>query len=299
MPVPPSRPLPLEGRAFRGSTAVDRGWLTRNQLRSSAWRRLRQDVHADARLPVTHGLHVAGVGLVLPPGAGFARRSAALLWGVPGLAGADDPVEVVVPPGTRWNAGDGVRVRALRSGQALAVRRGRPCTGRVDTAVDLVRDGDPDECVVLLDHLVRAGLADLPAVRAAVAGLPRCRGSAQARAVAALADGLAESPQETRLRLLLARAGLPPPVAQYVVRDAQGFVARVDLAYPELRLAIEYDGLWHGGRAAFLADRRRANRMTAAGWVTLSVTTEDMRHAERLVARVLALRARQAAAVAR
>lgn len=119
------------------------------------------------------------------------------------------------------------------------------------------------------------------------------------REVAALADGLAESPRETRLRLLLLRAGLPAPVARYVVRDTHGSVTRVDLAYPELRPAIEYDRLWHGGREAFPADRRRADRMTGAGWVTVSVTTEDMGHPGRLVARILALRARRAAAIAR
>ena len=66
---------------FRGSTAVRRRWLTRKQLRGPAWRRLRQDVYADARLDVTHRVLVSAVGLTLPPGAGFAGVSAAVLWG--------------------------------------------------------------------------------------------------------------------------------------------------------------------------------------------------------------------------
>src|SRR3712207_7059217 len=49
------------------------------------------------------------------------------------------------------------------------------------------------------------------------------------------------------------------------VFDDDGFVARVDFAGPELRIAIEYVGLWHGERRAFLADRRRLNRLVAAG----------------------------------
>ena len=124
--------------------------------------------------------------------------------------------------------------------------------------------------------------------------LPRCRGSAQASRVARLADGLAESPQETRLRLLLQRAGMPP-VARYRVDDEGGFVARVDFAYPEGRVAVEYDGLWHAERRAFLADRRRLNRLDAAGWVVLHVTLDDLRRPEALVARVRALRARRLA----
>jgi very-short-patch-repair endonuclease len=66
---------------------------------------------------------------------------------------------------------------------------------------------------------------------------------------------------------VLVRAGLPSPVAQFRVFDEEGFVARVDFAYPELRIAIEYDGLGHGERRAFLSDRRRLNRLVAAGWI--------------------------------
>lgn len=93
-------------------------------------------------------------------------------------------------------------------------------TGRVRTAVDLIRRDGTDEAVVLLGRLVCARMVDLGAVRAAVEALPRRRGSAYARRAATLADGLAESPPETRLRLLLHRSGLPLPVARYEVRCA-------------------------------------------------------------------------------
>jgi hypothetical protein len=54
---------------------------------------------------------------------------------------------------------------------------------------------------------------------------------------------------ESRLRLILVFGGLPRPVSQFVVRDRTGmFVARVDLVYPEQRLAIEYEGDHHRGR---------------------------------------------------
>jgi hypothetical protein len=124
VPTPPARPPELDKRVFRGSTVVRSGLLTRKQLRSSAWRRLRQDVYADAALPVTHRLLISAVGLVMPEGAGFTGRSAATLWGVPDVADPTDPVDVVVPAGSRWNAGRGVRVRTLPKGRIL-VRRGR------------------------------------------------------------------------------------------------------------------------------------------------------------------------------
>jgi very-short-patch-repair endonuclease len=292
--ITPARPHDLQGRVFRGSAVVRQGLLTRKQLRSAAWVRVRQDVYADASLPLTHRLLVSAVGLVLPMGAGFTGRSAAVLWGVPDVARADDPVEVVLPGEQRWNAGSGVRVRTLLPGQRLARCGLWRLLPRAETAADLIRFGDRDEAVVLLDRLVQAGLAPLEEVRGAVASLPRCRGSAQASQVARLADGLAESPQETRLRLVLHRAGMPP-VAQYRVHDRYGFVARVDFAYPEARLAIEYDGLWHAERRAFIDDRRRLNRLTAAGWLVVHVTVEDLRRPEVLIARVQALRAQRLA----
>ena len=137
-----------------------------------------------------------------------------------------------------------------------------------------------------MDRLVAARLVDLDSVRERVTAM-RGAGSAQARQVATLADGLAESPQETRLRLLLHRSGLPAPVAQHVVRDDAGrFVARVDFAWPGLRVALEYDGLWHAEDGQFAKDRERLNRLREAGWVVVFVTAADLHRPERLLRRI-------------
>jgi hypothetical protein len=91
------------------------------------------------------------------------------------------------------------------------------------------------------------------------AALPIGRGTRRARRGVGLADGRAESPPESSLRVLPRLAGLTPG-PQYVVRDAEGrFVARVDLAFPEQRVAVEYDGAWHG-RPGQLA------RVPSAAW---------------------------------
>ncbi|MCZ2812543.1 DUF559 domain-containing protein [Modestobacter sp. VKM Ac-2979] len=118
------------------------------------------------------------------------------------------------------------------------------------------------------------------------------RGCRRARAAAGLADGLAGSPQETRLRLLLHRAELPTPVAQHSVHDGRVFVARVDFAWPEQRLALEYDGLWHADPGQFAADRRRFNRLLAAGWRVLFVTAADLHRPDQLITRIAAELAR-------
>jgi very-short-patch-repair endonuclease len=129
---------------------------------------------------------------------------------------------------------------------------------------------------------------DLDQLRASAAALggPGCR---QIRRAAALADGLAESPQETRVRLLLHRSRLPRPTAQYTVRGPRGqFVARVDFAWPDAKVAVEYEGVWHGQSQQVTRDRRRLNDLSAAGWTVVFVTAADLRDPVQLVARIAA-----------
>jgi very-short-patch-repair endonuclease len=258
VPVPPRRPPELQGQVFRGSRAVAGGVLTRKELRGPAWRRLFRDVHADAALEVTHELRAIAAASVLVPGAVVSGRSAAVLWGL-------DVAGPLPEECTR--------------------RRGVAVTTPEVTAVALARSAPLDEAVVLVDQFVASGMVDLEPVRA-VAAASTGRGCRQARTAVALADGLAASPQETRLRLLLHRSTLPRPIAQFSVRNGAVFVARVDFAWPERRIAVEYDGLWHAEDGQFAHDRRRLNRLLAAGWRVVFVTAADLRRPDELLARV-------------
>ncbi|WP_222194174.1 endonuclease domain-containing protein [Modestobacter italicus] len=290
MSRPPHRPAVLQGRVFRGTWATDAGLVTRAQLRSTAWRRLREDVYADAALPDTHRLHLRGVALQMPRGAALGGRSAADLHGIHGAAGPADPVEVVVPRGVRWDPAPGIVVRTADLDGAVVARGPflRWTTG-VRTAVDLARFAPLDDAVVLLDQLVHARVVDLAAVRAAVSALPVCRGSARARRAAAAADGRAESPQETRVRrLLLSVPGLPAPVAQYEVTTGGRLLVRVDFGWPDHRVALEYDGVWHDAPGQFVRDRQRLSALAAAGWRVLVITAADLRTPAELIARLRA-----------
>jgi very-short-patch-repair endonuclease len=285
VPRSPARPPELVGRVFRGSVVVRAGLLTPAQLRTSAWRRLFPDVYACTTADVDHGLRALAVSRLLLPGAVVSGRSAAVLWGVD-LADRDDDVVLTVPVSCRAGTSTGIALtrRALPRDQ-VTVRRGTRITTPVRTALDLARRRPLEDAVADLDRFVRSGPVDLASVRAAAAVLSG-RDCRHVRRVTEVADGLAESPQETRLRLLLRRSGLPEPVAQHVVRDGSGFVARVDLAWPDRRLAVEYDGAWHGDPAQFRADRQRLNRLTSAGWRVVFVTAADLRHPDALIARL-------------
>lgn len=92
-----------------------------------------------------------------------------------------------------------------------------------------------------------------------------------------LADGRAESPFESRVRAELITARLPPPDLQHVIDDGDRFLARVDLAWPSHRLAVEADGAGvHASAEALRADLRRQNLIVAAGWRLLRFTWADL-----------------------
>jgi hypothetical protein len=87
-----------------------------------------------------------------------------------------------------------------------------------------------------------------------------------------------ESEMETMLVQVLRRHGFPEPFTQYEIRCAGRFVARVDAAYPEWRIAIEYDSYeYHAGRKAHDRDNARRNKIAAAGWLPVTATAEDLR----------------------
>ena len=91
-----------------------------------------------------------------------------------------------------------------------------------------------------------------------------------------LADGRAQSPPESVLRVRLVLAGLPRPVAQFPVRIGS-VTLHPDLAWPEYLVAMEYDGLWHANADQLHRDRRRLNMLAAAGWIVLHVTSDRLR----------------------
>ncbi len=287
LPVPPRPVVPDELRlkAFRGTTVVRSGLLTANQLRGPAWRRLFPDVYAHVELPVTHALRALVAACLVVPGSVVTGCSAAGFWGVE-LAGAADDVELTVPPARHAVRTAGVRVRRALLDPAHVTRRGgTPVTTAEATAVRLAGRLHGDEGVVAVDRMVatgNVGLHDIRLLAAATTG----PGSARARAACALADGLAESPPETRLRLLIGRSSLPTPVAQFRVVHEGRFVARPDFAWPDRKVALEYDGLWHAEDGQFAKDRDRLNRLREAGWQVVFVTAADMRRPGEVLRRI-------------
>ncbi|HEY7224885.1 MAG TPA: DUF559 domain-containing protein [Micromonosporaceae bacterium] len=275
-------PSILTGRVFLARDAIASGLLTPDRLRSRSWQRLFRGVYADASLDVTPTIRFAAVVAFLgPPGATIAGRSAATLLGAQ-LGGPADPVELLIPSSALPCRHAGIVVHRGSLAEADRVEHGRiPVTSPARTCWDLACWLDPVECVVWMDRLLALGRVTAPELAALLdhRGLSGERGTRRFEKALSLVDRRAESPQESRLRVRLTLGGLRPPAVQHAIYDANGrFVARVDLAWPERRVAIEYDGLWHVGSPAQVhADRRRLSALASLGWTVLVVTSQRLR----------------------
>jgi very-short-patch-repair endonuclease len=255
-------------------------------------RRLFQDVYVPAGFPVTHELRCLGAALVLPSEAVITGRSAATLRGVE-LARSTDPVEVVVPEPVQVNRRAGIDVRRTEIcagerepwneiGLATSLRMG----------LDLLLERPLADGVADLDAVLRAGLVDRAALRRMLSQR-HDRGIVRARQAEELADPRAESRPESRVRVWLVLDGLRP-VPQYWIEDPRGRLARADLAFPEQRVAVEYDGSWREDQLwALNRDRDRLNRVQAAGWQVVFVTAPLLATPHRMIATVRAALARR------
>jgi very-short-patch-repair endonuclease len=293
MPKPPEHPAELAGTVFKAKDALDSGLLTKRQLSSTAWRRLFRGIYADAALPVDHALRCLGAHLLMPAQAAIAGHSAAYLYGAK-VADTDAPVEVVVPWQQRFGPTAGLRIRFAELPREDVEDQRPRSTTPVRTAADVAMGRDLIEAVVILDALAAGGVFRPLHVDQVRERLAKARGGRRGLRALDLHDRAAESPQESRLRVRLVLAGLPKPVSQYVIRDkSRAFVARVDLAWPASKVAVEYDGEWHADAAQLRRDRRRLNQLTAAGWTVLHVTADRLRHQlDQVVAEIAACLAR-------
>ncbi len=165
--------------------------------------------------------------------------------------------------------------------------------------VDCARTLCPDSGLVVADSALRLGAsrAGLERIVAAAAGK---RGIVQARSVLALADERSESPGETLVRYAAHRAGAPPPTPQLSVPTSAG-TFRLDLAWPDVCVGVEFDGAikysdeFGDPVQRLLAEKRRHDALVDAGWWIVRVSWEELHDLEALGTKLL--RARRARSI--
>jgi uncharacterized protein DUF559 len=268
----PSRlrlPSTRSGAAARGITP----W----QLRHRDVLRLSRDTYLPGSASGDLHARIAAVLLTAPEQAVVSHATAAALWGIAIPLRQDDVrVHLTVPTGSA------VRGRADRVIHRSPWDKGEvtrlgpfPVTTPARTWRDLAMVLPTAALLAVSDQLLD-GRCTAAQLAAQLARRPTGRGAARARAVLPVAGEPAESPMESVCRWILHEAGLPAPVVQHVVTVGGRFLGRADLAWPEKKVIVEFDGDVHRERAVFVNDLRRQNDLVAAGWTVLRFSSADV-----------------------
>lgn len=202
---------------FRGADAIARGLVTAGELRGPRFTQVFRGIHVARRSRLDLRIRSRAAFLLVNGDGAVGGWSAAELLGA-SCGPVDAPAELVVPGGNvRARPGLIVHRERLDAGD-VTTAAGCRVTTPLRTAWDLARRLDPTSAVVALDALARCGGFVPAELLARRDRRPGARGCRDLDAVVALADPRAESPMETRLRLLLVLGGLPAPHVQYRIK---------------------------------------------------------------------------------
>lgn len=284
--MPRPQPLPPLGPAFSVDAARSAG-VSRSRLRHA---RLDRPFHGVRSLLPAQTLEdrCRSYRTVMAPHAAFSHSTAAALHGLPLPVSVLGERELHVSTARRAPRAEGIQGHQLPlRADELVLLSGLRVTSPERTFCDLASDArlGLGDLIAVADHVLRRdlerggdALAAAERLRSAVANHRSRRGRPRLRHALALADARAESAQESRLRVLLVESGLGAPELQHEVTDARGHVvARLDLAFPAHRLAIEYEGDHHRTENhQWRRDVQRTRDLEYFGWRVVRVTAADL-----------------------
>ena len=258
---------------FIGREALESSLLNRHTLRSR-FTAVYPGVYVGADARVTARVRAESAWLWSRRQGVLAGRSAAALHGAKWV-GDNAPAELMYanrrPPKGIHTWADYVADDEIVSVAGMRV------TTVARTALDLARRHPIDDAVEEIDALLNATRMKAADVELLAERHQGDKGIRNARVTLDLVDPGAESPRETWLRLLIIRAGYPRPETQIRVRDEFGqVVARVDMGWSDVKIAVEYDGDHHWtDRRRLASDIRRTELLKELGWIVIRVTAED------------------------
>jgi very-short-patch-repair endonuclease len=260
---------------FLGTEALAAGAVNRYQL-STRHDALYRNVYVPGGQAVTAADRAVGAWLWSGRRATVAGLSAAALHGAKWI---DATLPAELNQSSRHKT-TGIRLHSdALADDEICQARGVPATTPARTAFDLGRRKGLTTAVVRIDALRQATRLTARDVETLVERHGGARGVVQLRKALALSDAGAESPQETRTRLLLTAAGLRPTHTQIEVFDHYEFVGRIDMGYLRWKVGVEYDGPQHWTDPSIRnRDLERRAGLSALGWRIVHVNAEMLRY---------------------
>lgn len=240
----------------------------------------------------------------LSNGGTISHVTAAQLHGMP-LPWFDDEIKTVhltrpagsVQPRRKHVTGHSMRLPS----EDIMYLGGVPVTTPARTFLDLATILDLDNLVAVADFLVceherhfeprKFPIVAAEILRTFIAGKHHVPGLGKAKAALELMRVGADSPPETKLRLMLQRAGLPEFTTNYAISGDP--LVWPDLACEEYKTSAQYEGEIHKTTQKQLFDRNRDERTAARGWLQIKVYSADMRRGDAYVVEMFRTALRQ------
>lgn len=271
-------------------------------VRDGQWVKVRHGAYAEAShwhaldVDGKHALKARAVVLQARTPVVVSHVSALPFHGAPtwGLDLGDVHVTRLDGKAGRSEAGVDQHSGAVRPSEVVLID-GLPVLGATRTVLDVTTVAETEPSLVVANHLLHAGQTTPAALRACYAGMARWPWTLKTDLVLRLSDGRIETVGESRTFHLCFRAGLPMPVPQYEIRDRSGGVLwRVDFAWPDLGVFLEFDGmvkyeklLRPGQRASdvVVTEKRREESICGlTGWRCVRLTWADLERPDRAAA---------------
>lgn len=190
------------------------------------------------------------------------------------------------------NANVKVHQQSYAVDQTTMLRRGPlrvPVTNLIQTVLDCGRYFDLERAVVIGDSALRKG-ADPSELHRQLERSEIKRGTARARTMLAHLNSHSESAGESRTRIFLVASKLPMPELQVEIATRHG-LHRVDFAWREYRLILEFDGWgkyfdYRPTDQAVARERQREKDLMECGWRFIRINWQDLNDPVDLEARI-------------
>ena len=282
MPFPrPDIPGSITG-PVTGAEAAQAG-LKPWQLKTAGLHRVHRDLWLPSALAGSLDMRSAAALRKLPAGSALSHATAARLRGLPIPAVRDEPIHVTVPAPAQPRIA-GIRVHTVAGPFAVVeLASGLPVTRGARTWVDLAPSLGRDDRVIAGDAVLRRGFATLAEITTEVDAAAGRRGIAAVREVVAILEPKADSPGETRLRLLLIDHGIGGFVVNEPVFDSEGgWLCQPDIHFPRPRVSLEYQGEHHFADPRQRArDIRKGEVLRSHDWTQLEIVAADLHAANK------------------
>jgi very-short-patch-repair endonuclease len=263
-------------KLFLATEALAADQVTRREL-AHRYTKVHRNVYTPRGLELTAADRAVAAWMWSGRTATVAGLSAAALLGSKWVP-ADVPAELVCGQ-HRATAGIVVHKDSIADDEVRVVG-GVSCTTAARTAFDIGRRLPFEPGLIRVDALLNATRVPMPELREVAARYPGARNVCRLRQILDLADAGAESPQETRVRLVLIRGNLPRPDTQIPIRNASGrVVRRIDMGWSEWKVGVEYDGEQHWTDPdAHARDIDRLDFLAGLGWQIVRVSAVHLRY---------------------